>query len=55
MLQAAYGAIETYLELANKGPRAQQSLEAEETLLASLSLEDRKKHKLKKKKVEARL
>lgn len=43
--------METYLKLADKGPLEEQSLEEEEAMLASLSLEDRKKHKLKKKKV----
>lgn len=52
-LQAAFGAVETYLALADKGPLDKQSLEEEESLMASLSIEDRKKHKLKMKKVGA--
>ena len=55
VLQAAFGAVDTYLRLADKGPLEEQSLEEEEAMLASLSLGERKKHKLKKKKVCHRL
>lgn len=48
--QAAFGAVETFLSLADNGPLSKQNLEGEESLLAGLSLEDRKKHKLKMKK-----
>lgn len=51
-LQAACAAVDTYLELADAPARQQQSLEQEEALLAAMSLEDQKKHKLKRKKVE---
>lgn len=43
--------METYLELATRGPQQQQQLEEEEGLLDAMSLDDRKKYKLKKKKV----
>jgi len=48
--KAAFGAVETYLELATRGPQHQQQLEEEEGLLDAMSLDDRKKYKLKKKK-----
>ena len=52
-LQAAVGAVEVYLELASAPARQQQSLKEEEALLANMSLEDQKKHKMKRKKVPA--
>ena len=45
--------METFLALADKGPLDKRSQAEEDSMLASLSLEDRKKHKLKKKKVGA--
>ena len=50
-LQAAQAAVRVYLELADAPNKQKQQEEDEEALLASLSLEDRKKAKLKKKKV----
>ena len=50
-MQAAYGAIEAYLALASAPAQQQQSLEAEEALMAGMSLDEKKKYKQKKRKV----
>lgn len=50
-LQAVWGAVETYLELADGPNRQQQELEREEARLAAMSVDDQKKERLRKKKV----